>query len=83
MLYQLSYLGAEISLAVNFPAFEGGFSKCIDQFRNIIELSQNHRMPWVGSDFTDHQVPITLPQAELTTKSSIRSHCAGPHPSWP
>jgi len=50
---------------------------------SIIE-SQNHRMAWVGRGLKDHQVPIPPKQAKLpATRSSSRSGCPGPHPSWP
>ena len=39
---------------------------------------------WIGRDLKDHQVPTPLPQAGLLiTRSSTRSDCPGPHPTWP
>jgi len=62
------------------PLFKAHFWWSVHLFME----SQNHRMSCVGRERKDHQVPPPLPQVGLPfAKSSARSDCPGPHPTWP
>jgi len=55
-------------------------SSCYLNYR----AAENHRIPWVGTDLKDHQVPTPwCMQVANLWINQLSSGCPAPHPAWP